>query len=403
MALAMDIAVIQLGASARANQLAQMGVATYMQNLLRPQQIRAAELVKTFQESQDAKGPRLTTFGFIAQVAAESPDLWTQLFPQFASWGIDYETYVSFHGSKTTWYGDTQTAHAEHYWRTVRGYSNEQLRNLVFKNLAWPVIFPFATANRAYVNRGKGSLYSLALLSMLTGLQRVEGDVSKYLDVAQLTPSDLGDTFLHDYIVGAKPPSVVKQSGVYIGQQAVVSKAENQKASDARFVFDNKDFLEQLESQGRIDLIRKVPELSLRLSKGYTFEPIPFDPSNAEWNEVRRFTDRAGNVSDSLTGLGASWRLIRNYFSALAIVDQLRSDTFYADWWKGDLNGYAEAIDFIASADQFDADYRRLQMTSMIRGINTMALGQIAYYMGTTPDKLVKVNQDGVTAFVKKG
>ena len=425
--LALDFTSFEALNAIKAKQIAQEDLITRVQAMVNPQAKAAADVLKAYQEKE------MSTFAFVGRMAESAPDLWPQYFPQFAGWAPVREWRTWTTAEKRTWYGSSSgEQRAEYVWKSLAGYSKEQIKAFIFMNLAEPTLFPFYMANEEYANQNKCSLQTLALIStMVTGFDFINtSDLSPLLFQNQMTLSDFEQPMILKYLDELKNPHQTKRTaGIIVGGSSEYMSASEKNLEKMRtFVWDHREILEAADRMGRIDLLWRIPEMRKVMSEAMTYPAITPNRAYGIWNEasyVKR--GRGGDLTTEqitmrFAGPGAGWRSPRNYFAALALIDQLRSDEYFMGWTAPpvigldkDGDGVFTAItsdrdigtyDFLGTVEEFERRHRELTFKMTVRKVNTLALGNVAYYLGTTPDKLLRMNREKVgeaAVYDKKG
>lgn len=411
--LALDFYSWEAQAGMRAQQLANGWLADNLRARINPQAKAAAQVLKEFQEG------KISSFAFVGKMAEASPDLWPQFFPQFGKWAPVYTTEMQVSAQVRTWYGATQGASARHVWQTIAGYTPTMIRDFVFFYLAEPTLYPFYVANDAYRGQNKASLVQMAVLSVLTGFDFIapHEDYTKLLIANELTLSDFENPRILQYLEDLQDPlKKYRLAAVTIDGKPQYSKAVMEKYGPEISLYQNRDILESLERAGRIDVISKVPQLRKVLKDTMTFPAIDVNQAYGAWNETGLVNYGRGGETDReqsslrVAGAGLAWRKVRNYFAALGMIEELRKDEYFntAEYKDTTANAYIvgdivfgartiQTYDFLGTVDAFESLHREISFKSTIRKINTLALGNVAYFLGTTPDKLVRVNRGETT------
>jgi hypothetical protein len=419
-ALALDVTGFEAKNQMNAKRIAMQGLQSTLSARIAPQATAAAMVLKDFQEK------KMSAFAFVGKMAEAAPDLWPQYFPQFNSWAPVYDQTIYVRGESRTWYGSSSSHTAAHTFRTMAGWTPEQIKQFVFTNLAEPVLFPFFIANEFYENQGKASLKTLGVMGALGLLGRVStGTNVETLLRNQVTLSDFFDPVVLKYLRNMSPPKQATRSAAVIVGGGVEVRTEKQIFEDRKRVFtwENREILEAAELAGRIDIVWQSPELRELLKESLAYPVIEPKKAYQEWNEGKiKSYGRGGNEAEVLSlaggGYGVAWRDPRNYFAALAMISELRKDEYFKDWDAGEPTRFLAGgkvvglsgrdltdYDFLADIDEVDAMVREISFKMTLRKVNTLALGNVAYFLETTPEKLLRVNRglDEPSVFDKKG
>ena len=266
----------------------------------------------------------------------------------------------------------------------------------------------------------------IAALGALGLLDKIKpSDNSDALYRNSVTLSDFYDPIVLKYLADLKPPtSSVKTSGIVIGGVEALSSLETLERKKKFYTYENRKLLSVAEMNGRIDIVGTSPELRQVISKAMTFDPITVQEKYGIWNESRVASYGRGGATTSHTTLagvsspGQAWRNPREYFAALAMISELRKDEYFKNWDLGTLEGqtlrtvtnhqgnlgttYSQAYtfsrdidsyDFLPEVDEMDSMIREINLKITMRRVNELALGNVAYYLGTEPKKLLRLNR----------
>lgn len=423
-ALALDVTGFEAKNQMNAKRIAMEGLSQSVRARIAPQSVAAAGVLKDFQEK------KISAFAFVGKMAEAAPDLWPQYFPQFGSWAPVYTQTISVRGESRTWYGSSSSDTASYAFESIRGWDQNQIKEFIFRYLAEPVLFPFFIANEFYENKGKASLKTLGVMGALGLLNRVStSSNADSLLQNQVTLSDFFDPIILNYLKNMAPPkSLVKSSAIiFDGGKEMRTKAQILEDKKRVFTYENRELLEMAESAGRIDIVWQSPELRSLLKDSLSYPIIEPKAIYQEWNEgkIKSYGRGGENETQVLSlaggGAGAAWRDPRNYFAALGMISELKKDEYFKNW---DANTYAgqswvthegsrftfsgrdiDSYDFLGEIDEIDSMIREINFKMSLRKINTLALGNVAYFLDTEPSKLLKLNRglDEPSVFDKKG
>lgn len=414
LALALDFTAFEAKNEMNAKRIANEALGSYIKARLSPQAQAAAANVAAFQ----AGG--MSAFAFVGKMAEVAPDLWPQFFPQFNTWAPVHGETIAFRGESRTWYGSTSSHTATYGFESFGRWSPNQIKEFIFRYLAEPVLFPFFIANEEYQNAGKASLKTLGALGALGYLRTVStGDNSRVLLDNEVTLSDFFDPIVLQKIETFQEPSKIKSKSAITmdGFSQLLGSATGAAEREKQFDWDNRQILAGAEYAGRIDVVWQSAVLRKTIRDAMTFPAIAPDPRWGEWNELRESDNaviRRGETEARKVmrfgGPGAAWRDPKNYFAALAMIYELRKDEYMASWSAREHSGQAfrygtgpvfrfagrdlSTYDFLPDVEELDASIRELQWKLMIRKTNTLALSNIAFFLSTTPEKLMRMNRD---------
>lgn len=397
-------------------------VSVFWKNLVTPEAKAAAGVFKQYQESEALlqadpdyiNDPNyLSVFGMVGKIAQVAPDLWPTYFPHQGSWAPTQTFEYIVNTTNTSWDGNSVGGNAEKVWTAFQKLPKAQIQAAIFNGLVVPYLTPFQVAHDYYLSQNKASIYGLCMLATLANIPAigVGSDLSGYLDSFFVTPADMGETVLQDWLKNQQDPSL----GLNTSQSAVSIQgvSSGPKASVDRTLFLIKDKAADADLAGRIDLLRKNSDISKFISNMYTFPVI--DPRSTQlakyqggWNEGIYVDSRGGQTSLSYVpnSVGSAWRNPRDFFSALAMLDQIQHDSWFSDWYQNGTfgNKQFQSFDFLGNLEAFKAAYAKLQLKSVVRRVNRLALANIAGFLGTTPDKLSRTkNANGNYVYTVKG
>lgn len=405
--LALHIASFEAGNKANAVKIAKQQLINGYHSIVDPQASAAAEVFKQYQESAnlpDSDPNKLSVFGFIAKMASVAPDLWPQYFPKFNTWMPETVRTYTAQSRSTTWYGSTATDSESFSWVSLYKMSDDQIRQIVFNGLCYPTLYPFQLAENAF-GQTKAPLSSLALLATLSPMKMVNAgnDNSTYLDGSFLTPYELGDMSVQNYLDSLTDPTkgLRKQIGISVnGKAAVVGK--NAALSEAVKLWQDRDLVRNADILGRIDILRNYQSVSKLLKQKYTYPNLPYDAALGGWNEIGAPENSPrGAIVDITAGAGRAWRDPKNYIGALGMIDTLQRDAFFRNSQL--VSWMNQTFSFMKDITWLDQTHRKTQLLQTIRSMNYLALFNIANFFGTTPDKLIRKTVNGNTVYAVKG
>ena len=82
-----------------------------------------------------------------------------------------------------------------------------------------------------------------------------------------------------------------------------------------------------------------------------------------------------------------AWRKLHNYIAVIHMIDQFRTDSYLKN-----TRFAQQLLPFMPSVDSFTEKVERLSFLSTARSVNLLAMNNIAGFVGTTPNKLQKIN-----------
>ena len=274
---------------------------------------------------------------------------------------------------------------------TLSKFADEnQAREWIFKALIEPQLVGYQYANKYFTGRA----ISVENLSIMYGIGAPIGyiypgqDVSPFLQTLKLTPSDMGETFIQNFL------SADTRSTVSYLKSASISMSGTQsfrKPTQPDIELFKKEIL-KADLRGDANYLYQFKEVRERAKLYGTYN---FIPDNYKMGIGR------GGEKIQVGEYAQDWRRLSNFTLGLQYLDMVRNDPYYFGWESESLKKY----DFMRSIKEYENKAQYLFSLSMFRKVNTMALGNVAFFLGTTPDKVQKINPgaDGAGIFTVKG
>lgn len=263
----------------------------------------------------------------------------------------------------------------------------------------------YITADSYLKGQKHADLFTTAILSMVVagdGTISATDDYSTLLQGSRLTPWDLdNNSLVQDLSLGAYKADIRNQintyqeSGLSLGFETPGNRqSQSQLASAASKV-------QAMKTADNIDDFLKDPQFSKQISDYFRFPIQKFESnptliSKSTGISTTKLTQaQRQSVISNYTG---AWRDLKNYISTIHLWDSFINDPYFKDV-------YGKYIDTsvtregqtihsaIPSVSDFESSFRKLQGLSVTRNVNLLAKKQIAKFLGTTPDKLVNINQ----------
>lgn len=359
-----------------------------------------------------AKGD-LSTFGMIAKLAVDAPDLWPQyinkdtqlgqLFPDLLTLPITDSAVVGY-GESKIWgnlpFGGSYTIAS---WSSARGidfktlgkkFTKELAADFLFNLYVAPWVNVYSAVNNEIVLKGNMTIDNIAAISYLSyGANSEISDKTDYVKLllaTHLTPYDLDDLILDD-ISKKYVDSFYKDKDTNFYEQAISFSINPRNTGFNNLNKDQEKMrLSLLRVKQTDDIVELVqyPYIYKKLQSYMDFEETSFEKNKTL--ESEKLVKVFGQPKDL-----RSWRKINNYIATLQLLDTFRNDSYLKN------TKYAEMLlPFMPSIDSFDKKIVRLNELSMARNINALALSNVAEFLGTSSDKLVKVNNGAVGAAI---
>lgn len=253
----------------------------------------------------------------------------------------------------------------------------DEARRYVYFLLIEPHIYGYQYANEYFKDRAF-SLESAAILYCLganIGYLMPDLNFGKSLSDLRLSPSELGENVIQTSVdpLAPDPIGVFRDAAIRFNGQAVFSATKQSDYSKSR-----REIL-KADLSGDTDFLYQFSEVRERVK---LFTQYPMIPDN-----FQMAIDRGGQVVQ-VREKWQGWRKIQGFVAALQYLELVKNDPYFFNWENEMLKRY----DFMGNLPNFKAKVEQLSKLSLVRRINSQALGNVAYFLNTTPDKLVKKN-----------
>lgn len=368
-AAAADIYLAGERNAAIAKAEAYRGLGQRLDSLFSPQASAVSEILKKYQTNQGS----LTGLKIITEIAERAPSLFPQFFPDFG-WVPMYDMKIESKAWRTNWLGQYSEHSAWRLVRTMYQLNSDQAKRLVFQNLIEPIMLPFyqvAVRRSVSVQGPPSNLSSLMAIASIAGHSDIP-DGFNYINPmskALVSPVDIGDSDVISWVVSSFAP--VTGGGIR-GQREKVSS-----------VWSRRNEIMKLAENGKLSDIAAIhPDFYTTLSKRYV-------------------------VSDS----SVEWRSLGNYIACLQLINDLKSDSFWAslnqrglgDFTYLDLEGRSKSVtsltlkdfDLVGSAQTFSRSYHECLNLSVVRRSNEMARYNLGQILGVKPNEVSKYINGG--------
>lgn len=367
-------------------------------------QVGAAE--KTFADYTSGK---MSVFQLIGQVAEESPDIFLNYFPSLKQFVPTQLLTSCVTSSGSTLFGGSQSYTQCSSWRSIF-YDKWNIQSAILQGYVDPWIKPFmALATQMdspniaiqtfpngcpYINdntlRANGqtdrskflALDKLAILSLMPPyfdiLPDAGFDVRPYLLANFLTPADFGDTFISDEVnnsaskyfgSGPKPQAGITFNGV----SSIAKPREINYYGEGPLTLTQRQNIINNDLKGNIAGLLDDPGARSAIY---------------DWGNIPKLQSDTAGIT----------RRIRNYWSAVSILQKVMTDPYMSSA-SGAMNSmyFSFLYENITPSLQYINDtHQRLTFISHARKANTFALFNIAKYLGTTPNNIVQLNKGAV-------
>lgn len=232
------------------------------------------------------------------------------------------------------------------------GLSKEQTIAFIFDQIFKPLLKTYAEIEHNAAARKKCSIYDY---SKLVALDNKDFYLENKLDIQEkfkrqfVTPADLGV----DIFQGVQDKPRVGLKGFLNFTMDETPAAAVTGADRAGFIAP---ILKNSDARGRLDSF-------------FNYADVPFPED-----------------------YGKDSRSLANYIAYLDLVQLVKQDPYFKNLTN---NAYMNEYLFSkGSSEAWQADLKYLTMMSTVRKANSLARLNIASYLGTTPDKLVKIDEN---------
>lgn len=264
----------------------------------------------------------------------------------------------SFNASVTTWYGDKEDASFTHKWRELYSMNESQAREMIFHYVFKPIIMSYVNAEYTFRDKGRASLNDAAILACMSRGGRFDAQTNYEQMFLQnlLTPSNIGD----DSTFGEMPNFVKSKAFSFLKDNSL-----------------SKEQINILDKAGKIEILLKDSTAKRRIKDQYSY-------------------DEQVVAQEVYTGMGFNWKEVSNYIAMLDMIDLVVGEETFLPAAQKSLG--PTAFELMPKVNDFKERLMNVQNMSLIKKINTMALGNVAYFMNTSPEKLVRVNGTDIGA-----
>lgn len=387
--VAMNLAAISAGKAMHADALAIEDLNRKYEEVITPQFRVVGETFEAFQKGN------LGIFGLITKIAAEAPNMWPQAVQQnsiIANAFPDIKL-IPCVSQQLTGYGSDEMwgewPWGERYviqrWESEKsldiesiggnlGYSKEKAAAYIWQYLINPWTQVYEHVNNSMISQGHASVFHTAILSLMVGNDQEISSTVDYaglLAAGKITPWDLNEPECIGRIVqaainadGAKIDQTYKEAGLSTGyENPGLRSFYNTKVKGSLWT-------DKLRAAQNIQDFLRVPMFYDELKKYFQFPTMPFE---SRPTAMGKFT-------------GTGWRQMQNYVSVINLCDQFRTDPYLAQ-----TRFAAKIAPFIPSTQEFESEFKRIQMLAVARNCNTLAKNNIADFLGTKASKLKRI------------
>lgn len=378
--LAVELGSTSMKAEIEANQLAVKGMIDWYKGRVSQESKNFVSAIGMLQKGE------VGIFGFLSQIVTNGSLIFENAVlknPQFDKVreiipGLQFlpmgTTTITGWGESTTWYGDTKKATSSLTLNTLvtgkEKLSPEEAMNFLFIHSIYPYLYGYFQAEIDFSKQGKASIFNVMKLIALTKNLTFNTDIVSQLKTQMLTPFELGEerTIL-------STANVVKRVGIISSEGQIIGKANDITKEQAI----------RADQIGRIDILLKDPDASSQIRQRFDYPILDFEKT----------------VKADLASKGYSvytdWRDANNFLAVMDFLDLVINDPLYQKIKPQQIKQFEFMF---PKLDDWKIEMQRVNATSMARKINTLAKANVAYFLGTTPDKLVRKtpNAEGVVA-----
>lgn len=365
LSLGMELGIQSEQAKAKAQMIAAKGAVDMYKGMISKQ---AENLTKSQMRLQKGE---IGLFGFLTEAASGGNILFTnvikgnetlqRIFPGL-NFVPEFDGYVYSEGESSTWYGDTKTANFRIDYKTIGQMDEAFARWYMWDKVIAPFTKNYLEVNSFYETRDKASLMGASILACIAGVNTFTEDTKfvQEFERQMLTPKDLGDAKIFSQYVPEN-----RDSGISFLKKTKYTKEQ----------------INALEDQGLILEMVKDQQVKDRLKSAYTFQAFP--------ETVK-------------TDAKIDWRQIQNFVACLDYISLVKHDPSMKGKQFSPLNEYA----FLPSLEKWEEKMNEAYGVSLMRKVNKNSMANVAYFLGTSPEKVQRVNEvqtDKPAIFISKG
>lgn len=376
-----------------------------------PQKQAAARLILDLQNS------RISIYGYLAGIAAESPASWPQLIDQNSKLK-EYFPELNFvpivtgtikgYGSSEMWgewpwplsgryvLSRTESSRELNYTTLAGSFTKDGAAEFIFNLLLKPWIVAYQYANNEIVGGGNASIATTAVLSMIAqnpGSAEISSsyDYVQAMIGANLTPIDLGeknimykisDEYVSQQLIARHVDQTFHEAGVSTGKENPGLRI----SSEAHY--NVKKEVSRILKSGNIQDFANFAPFKQSLQEYFDFQTLSFEKDPTLGGQLnKKFTN------PQVT----SWRKISNFIAVMNVISQFRHDSYLKD------TPFAQNVaPYIPDAADFDARFKSLSSLSLARNMQILTKREISFYTGIPVSKLVKLNETGPAKYGSK-
>lgn len=348
---------------------------------------RAAQTDALSENFKEYHEGTLSVFGLMGKIAEESPDYFQNYFPdQSKFFPVGYITFTQSATTSGLANSNVQTAYAQTTIKSLYKNDHQTIENILWNQFVNPLLLMYKKLQDSQTQNNKMSVRNLALLSLMPPYINEfpeNFDMSPMLKKLMLTPNDLGEQVISKFLSASSKTisPAITYNGVdtYVGGSTSIALNPQQTQ------------LMQADKLGRIDIVLQNQQAAQYISNWAT----PAWSVDAITNTLPSTGQKFSSKLVSSAMLTQPQRNIRNYWSALSILEQVKNDQYFSD-----MKSQIQTYDFLTSLDDMNQRHKDLLFKVQCRSLNLMAYKNIAQAMNVPLNKLklVKHAENGSPA-----
>jgi hypothetical protein len=337
----------------------------------------------------DYTAGKYSIFGFMGKVAEESPDYFSNYFPNMEFFfPPGYMTYIT---SATTHnlFGSSETAYASQRVNTLFNTSHSFVESTIWTKIILPSFSEFKRLADTQKRLNRISVQSLAILSLLPPYIKIfapDFNAINFMKNFSITPNDLEenpiDDFLRSKIDRENLTAPITMNGIdYYTPYQKEKRALNAKELKLLTADANGDIFSLMQDSETLKHLNDwgTPAWSADLGV------MGFNPQGSGGAPTLSMINFKTTSSDMMT---APQRGFWNYFSALSILEKVRTDQYFSD-----MENVIRDYDILGKIKDLEDRHKKLIVKISCRILNGQAIQNIASWMGTTPKNLALVQK----------
>lgn len=379
-------------AAGQGQQIADATAQSNLRDMLRARQKPQTDALSL--NFADYHNGKIDMFVLMGKIAEQSPDFFTNYFPQYASFFPMGEVQLYAESETSDFFG-SHTSNARMNVKTIMDHSHQAATLGVFRAFVLNPFSKFKNLDDQEKDQNKIRATSLALLSMLPPypLQyNSKVNVLPLLLANDLTPQDLGDPALTNFLMSKKQIFKPTFTGITInGVDQFLNPTQDFSSLNAKEqkLIDN-------DQTGNISGLLQDSEAKTFLNNWATPDFINSVYLGGAVKQVGRQVKPGESIQHNnlsprqIQLLQGQIRQMSDYWGALSVLNMIKKDTYFSN-----LKGEFEGFSFMPDPDEFQNLHKTVLMKIHTRKLNRLAVQNIAMFLNTVTTNLRFLQTDG--------